>query len=49
MGVASYDGHAGYKPEYLISEADHALYESKNSGRNQITVFDPVKRVFIKI
>ena len=49
MGVASYDGHEGYKPEYLISEADHALYESKNNGRNQITIFDPVNRQFIRM
>ncbi len=49
MGVASYDGHTDYRSEYLISEADHALYESKNNGRNQITVFDPIKRIFIKI
>ena len=48
MGVASYDGHEDYKSEYLISEADHALYESKNNGRNQITIFDPIKRIFIK-
>jgi PleD family two-component response regulator len=49
MGVASYDGHEDYKPEYLISEADHALYESKNNGRNQITIFDPVNRRFIRM
>ncbi|MFH1665889.1 MAG: GGDEF domain-containing protein [Candidatus Omnitrophota bacterium] len=40
MGLASYDGKDNYKPEYLISSADHALYESKNKGRNRITVFD---------
>ena len=49
LGVASYDGHEDYKSEYLISEADHALYESKNNGRNQITIFDPVKRIFLKV
>jgi len=48
LGVSSYDGHDGYKSEYLISEADHALYESKNNGRNQITIFDPVSRTFTK-
>ena len=46
MGVSSYSGGADYKPEYLIGEADHALYESKNSGRNLITLFDPLTKEF---
>lgn len=46
MGVSSYSGSADYKPEYFIGEADHALYESKNSGRNLITLFDPVTKEF---
>jgi len=46
MGVSTYDGHEDYKSNYLISEADHALYESKNSGRNLITVFDPKTKQF---
>lgn len=29
------------KYEQLISESDHALYQSKDAGRNQTTVFDP--------
>ncbi|MEA3489823.1 MAG: GGDEF domain-containing protein [Candidatus Omnitrophota bacterium] len=46
MGVSSYNGAEDYKPEYLISEADHALYESKNNGRNLITVFNPQTKEF---
>jgi GGDEF domain-containing protein len=46
MGLSSYDGHPDYKPEYLIGEADHALYESKNNGRNQLTIFDPATKEF---
>ena len=41
MGLSSYDGHEDYDPEALIKEADHALYNSKSSGRNLITVFNP--------
>lgn len=25
-------------PEYILNEADHALYDAKNSGRNQVKV-----------
>lgn len=46
MGVASYAGAENYKPEYLISEADRALYESKNNGRNLITLFNPETQQF---
>ncbi|MFQ5952067.1 MAG: GGDEF domain-containing protein, partial [Candidatus Omnitrophota bacterium] len=46
MGLSSYNGHEDYKPEYLISEADHALYESKNGGRNLLTVFNPETKEF---
>ncbi|MFH1304839.1 MAG: GGDEF domain-containing protein [Candidatus Omnitrophota bacterium] len=46
MGVASYNGEKDYKPEYLISEADHALYESKHAGRNRTTLFDPETKEF---
>ncbi|NQT33052.1 MAG: GGDEF domain-containing protein [Candidatus Omnitrophica bacterium] len=49
MGVSSYNGaDPDYKPEYLISEADLALYESKNNGRNLITLFDPETKKFIR-
>lgn len=46
MGVSSYNGTEDYKPEYLISTADHALYESKDKGRNRITIFNPETKEF---
>jgi GGDEF domain-containing protein len=46
LGVSSYNAAPDYKSEYLIGEADHALYESKNSGRNRITVFNPLTKEF---
>ncbi|MDD3089939.1 MAG: GGDEF domain-containing protein [Candidatus Omnitrophica bacterium] len=46
MGLSSYYGQPDYKPEYLIGEADHALYESKNNGRNMVTIFDPETKKF---
>lgn len=46
MGVSSYTGGENYKSEYLISESDHALYESKNNGRNLITLFNPKTKEF---
>ncbi|MBU0571388.1 MAG: GGDEF domain-containing protein [Candidatus Omnitrophica bacterium] len=46
MGISTFTGKDDYKPEYLISEADLALYESKNNGRNRITVFDPATKQF---
>ncbi|MCK4852536.1 MAG: diguanylate cyclase, partial [Candidatus Omnitrophica bacterium] len=49
MGISSYNGHPGYKPENLIREADLALYRSKNSGRNLVTVFDPVTKEFTSL
>ncbi|MFA6636450.1 MAG: diguanylate cyclase [Candidatus Omnitrophota bacterium] len=39
MGISCYDGREDYKPEYLIVTADNALYNSKNSGRNRITLY----------
>ena len=46
MGLSSYDGREDYDPDFLIKEADHALYHSKNSGRNLITVFNPETKEF---
>lgn len=48
MGVSFYSGRPDYKPEYLISEADLALYKSKDAGRNLITIFDPSTEKFTK-
>ena len=46
MGVSSYNGSEDYKPEYLISSSDNALYESKRNGRNRITFFNPDTKEF---
>lgn len=40
MGIARFPLH-GQSVESLIKRADLALYESKNSGKNKITVFTP--------
>lgn len=47
IGISTYTGNPDFKAEYFISEADRALYESKTSGRNLITLFDPVLKKFI--
>lgn len=49
MGIASYNGEPDYKPDYLISGADQALYASKENGRNQITLLDPDTKEFVKM
>ena len=46
MGLSSYNGDEDYRTDQLISEADLALYESKRSGRNQITIFNPATKKF---
>ncbi len=46
MGLSSYNGSPDYKPAYFIGEADHALYVSKNNGRNLITIFNPQTNEF---
>ena len=40
IGVALYPQNSEVTPEQLIRQADHAMYESKISGRNKITVFN---------
>lgn len=41
MGLATYEGDAsGRTPSELIKRADEALYRSKASGRNQVTVWE---------
>jgi len=46
MGISYYEGDPDYLISHLISEADLALYESKNNGRNRITVYSPETKEF---
>jgi diguanylate cyclase (GGDEF)-like protein len=41
-GVTSYKGLIEIKPHELIDEADKALYEAKNSGKDCVKTSDPV-------
>ena len=41
LGVARYDAATCPDPEALVSEADHALYLAKRSGRDQVQAFSP--------
>lgn len=43
FGVASYPAH-GQGAEEIVIKADKALYKSKRSGRNRVTVWDAPKR-----
>jgi diguanylate cyclase (GGDEF)-like protein len=41
FGVATFPDHASSR-DTLVVAADRALYNSKNAGRNRVTVIDPV-------
>jgi diguanylate cyclase len=36
IGVATYDGHPDH--QYLVKRADAAMYQAKQSGRNQVVL-----------
>lgn len=44
LGVAVFPQHAG-SPEQLLKNADEALYQAKQSGRNQVKVYSKVEAI----
>lgn len=40
VGVAYFPQASGIEPEQLLRQADHAMYEAKQSGRNCCRIFD---------
>jgi diguanylate cyclase (GGDEF)-like protein len=41
VGVTEFDAESAYAPSEIIREADRALYQSKERGRNLVTVSQP--------
>jgi diguanylate cyclase (GGDEF)-like protein len=41
VGVTEFDPESAYAPSEIIREADRALYQSKENGRNKVTVSAP--------
>jgi diguanylate cyclase (GGDEF)-like protein len=41
VGVTEFDAESAYAPSEIIREADRALYQSKERGRNLVTVCQP--------
>lgn len=41
IGVVSWPPNLAFDPDFLTEQADKALYEAKNSGRNTYRVIDP--------
>ncbi|NOG32358.1 EAL domain-containing protein [Halomonas sp. TBZ9] len=40
VGVAAYDGNEDIEPDQFIRQADHAMYQAKQLGKNRYHLFD---------